>query len=96
MNPFQWLSDFVAWFWEILQSLLASGLAALASILPTQFSFTATLVALLDLSPYYSYLVVIAHWFPLWALAFAFQIWLAVEAVLIAWYLYRVVRLATI
>lgn len=96
MDPLQLLIDLVAWFWQTFQTALAMGLSALASILPERFPFTPLLVALLDLTPYYSYLVVIGHWFPLWALAWAFQAWLFTEIVLLGWWIYRIVRLALI
>lgn len=96
MDPLQALVDILMSIWNTIQSVLAMGISSLASILPSQFPYIGQLVALLDLRPFFSFLVIIAHWFPLWALAWAFQLWLAVEIVMLSWWLYRIVRLALI
>lgn len=96
MDPFQLLADLLNAIASWLTSVLAGGLLFLAGQLPLVWPVTASIVALLDATRIAPYLVVIAHWFPLWALALAFFCWLVVEATLFAWWLYRIIRLATL
>lgn len=96
MDPFQLLANLLNTVASWLASVLAGGLMVLAGQLPLIWPVTASVVALLDATRITPYLVLVAHWFPLWALALAFGCWLVVEATLMVWWLYRIVRLATL